>query len=224
MSIADWPVSERPREKLLHGGPAALSDAELLAVFLRAGVAGKSALDLARDMIGDFGSLTRLLAATTDQLSRFKGMGNAKFAQLQAAQELTRRALAEEMTLRPSLTSIDTVRDYLRLTLAHRPYEVFYCLFLDARNRLLAAEELFRGSLTHTSVHPREVARQALMHNAAAVIVAHNHPSGHVQPSAADIEMTRVLVSALGLIDVNVLDHIVVAGNTTFSLAQHGLL
>jgi DNA repair protein RadC len=224
MSIADWPVSERPREKLLHGGPSALSDAELLAVFLRAGVAGKSALDLARDLIGDFGSLTRLLAATADQLRRFKGMGSAKFAQLQAAQELTRRALAEELKLRPSLTSIDTVRDYLRLTLARRPYEVFFCLFLDARNRLLAAEELFRGSVTQTSVHPREVARQALLHNAAAVIVAHNHPSGHEQPSAADIEMTRVLVSALGLIEVQVLDHIIVAGNTTFSLAEHRLL
>ncbi|MBO4121521.1 DNA repair protein RadC [Cupriavidus gilardii] len=221
MPIPDWPASERPREKLLQAGAAALSDAELLAVFLRVGVPGKSAVDVARDLIAAFGSLTGLLAASLPELSRVRGIGTAKYAQLQAVVELTRRALAEQLAMAPGLESPQAVRDYLRLSLAQRPYEVFLCLFLDARNRLLAAEELFRGTLTQTSVHPREVARQALAHNAAAVIVAHNHPSGNPAPSPADLAMTKTLAHSLALIDVHVLDHFIVAGNTTYSLAEH---
>lgn len=224
MPIPDWPASERPREKLLQGGAATLSDAELLAVFLRVGVAGKSAVDLARELIAAFGSLTGLLAAGRAELGSVRGIGSAKYAQLQAVFELTRRALAEELAVAPGLESPQAVRDYLRLSLAQRPYEVFLCLFLDARHRLLAAEELFRGTLTQTAVHPREVARQALAHNAAAVIVAHNHPSGNPAPSQADLAMTKALAHSLSLIDVHVLDHFIVAGNTTYSMAEHRLL
>ncbi|TWG85796.1 DNA replication and repair protein RadC [Cupriavidus gilardii J11] len=221
MSILDWPATQRPREKLLQSGPASLSDPELLAVFLRVGTPGKSAVELAREMINRFGSLRALLAAPRAEVARIKGVGAAKYAQLQAVVELTRRALAEEMALPRGLESPESVRDYLRLSLANRPYEVFLCLFLDARNRLLAAEELFRGSLTQASVYPREVARQALAHNAASVIVAHNHPSGHPMPSQADIDITRVLARSLALIDVHLLDHFVVAGSHTYSLAEH---
>jgi len=220
MPITDWPADERPREKLLQSGAAALSDAELLAIFLRVGVSGKNAVDLARDLIGGFGSLTKLFGATLTELAKTRGIGIAKYAQLQAVLELTRRALAEELTLPQGLDSPRAVRDYLRLSLAHRPYEVFLCLFLDARNRLLAAEELFRGTLTHTSVYPREVARQALFHNAASLIIAHNHPSGDAVPSHADLEMTRGLTRSLALLDVRVLDHFIVAGSTIYSFAE----
>ncbi|MDF3836759.1 DNA repair protein RadC [Cupriavidus basilensis] len=224
MRITDWPSNERPREKLLLGGAAALSDAELLAVFLRVGMAGKSAVDLARELLNDFGTLSALFSASQEQVARVKGMGAAKYAHFQAAQELTRRALAERLSLPDGLDSPTAVRDYLRLTLAQRQHEVFLCLFLDARNRLLASEELFRGTLTQTSVYPREVARQALFHNAAGVIVAHNHPSGHAAPSAADLAMTRALARSLALIDVQVLDHFIVAGSHVHSFAEHGQL
>ncbi|WP_420993586.1 RadC family protein [Cupriavidus sp. 30B13] len=222
MRITDWPSSERPREKLLREGAAALSDAELLAVFLRVGVSGKSAVDLARELLNDFGTLSGLFSAKVEELARVRGMGTAKYAQLQAAQELTRRGLAERLTLPGGLDSPAAVRDYLRLTLSAYEHEVFMCLFLDARNRLLASEELFRGSLTQTSVYPREVARQALLHNAASVIVAHNHPSGNALPSSADLAMTRSLTRSLALIDVRVLDHFIVAGTTIHSFAEHG--
>ncbi|AOY92906.1 hypothetical protein BKK79_14760 [Cupriavidus sp. USMAA2-4] len=221
MPITDWPADERPREKLLLNGAASLSDAELLAVFLRVGVAGKTAVDLARELLRGFGSLSRLFGADAQALARVRGMGRAKYAQLQAALELTRRALAEDLRLATDLSSPQAVRDYLRLSIAHLPYEVFMCLFLDARNRLLASEELFRGTLTHTSVYPREVARHALMHNAAAVIVAHNHPSGTATPSRSDLDMTRSLARALALVDVQVLDHFIVTSSTAYSLAEH---
>lgn len=221
MPITDWPADERPREKLLLNGAASLSDAELLAVFLRVGVAGKTAVDLARELLQGFGSLSRLFGADAQALARVRGMGRAKYAQLQAALELTRRALAEDLRLATDLSSPQAVRDYLRLSIAHLPYEVFMCLFLDARNRLLASEELFRGTLTHTSVYPREVARHALMHNAAAVIVAHNHPSGTATPSRSDLDMTRSLARALALVDVQVLDHFIVTSSTAYSLAEH---
>ncbi|WP_454722831.1 MULTISPECIES: RadC family protein [Cupriavidus] len=224
MRITDWPSNERPREKLLREGAAALSDAELLAVFLRVGVSGKSAVDLARELLNDFGTLNGLFSAKAEELARVKGIGTAKYAQLQAAQELTRRGLAERLMLPGGLDSPAAVRDYLRLTLSTYEHEVFMCLFLDARNRLLASEELFRGTLTQTSVYPREVARQALLHNAASVIVAHNHPSGNALPSDADLAMTRSLTRSLALIDVRVLDHFVVAGTTIHSFAEHGQL
>ncbi|MFJ1252425.1 DNA repair protein RadC [Cupriavidus sp. CuC1] len=224
MRITDWPSNERPREKLLSGGAATLSDAELLAVFLRVGVAGKSAIDIARELLNDFGTLSGLFAADAGQLARVKGVGGAKYAQLQAARELTRRALGEQLQLPGALDSPTAVRDYLRLSLAGLGHEVFLCLFLDARNRLLASEELFRGTLTQTSVYPREVARKALTHNAAAVIVAHNHPSGNTTPSAADLAMTRALTRSLALIDVQVLDHFIVAGSNIHSFAEHGQL
>lgn len=221
MPITDWPADERPREKLLRAGASALSDAELLAIFLRVGMAGKSAVDLGRELLVSFGSLTRLFAARPADITRMKGIGMAKLAQLQAATELTRRALAEQLALPQALDSPQAVRDYLRLSLASRPHEVFACLYLDARNRLLACEELFRGTLTQTSVYPREVAKQALAHNAAAVIVAHNHPSGNATPSEADLHMTKALSRALALIDVTVLDHFIVTADAAYSLAEH---
>ena len=175
MSITDWPADERPRERLLAQGAAALSDAELLAIFLRVGVRGKSAVDLGRELIGHFTSLGRLFAATQDELSSIQGMGPAKFVQLQAVLEMSRRALAEEMKQASVFATPDAVRDYLRLHLAGLPHEVFFVLWLDAQNRLIAGEELFRGTLTQTSVYPREVVKKALWHNAAAVVLAHNH-------------------------------------------------
>ncbi|MBY4897262.1 DNA repair protein RadC [Cupriavidus sp. AU9028] len=219
--IAEWPINDRPREKLLNTGAAALSDSELLAVFLRTGLPGKSAVELARELLASFGSLSRLLAATPQELAAVRGVGNAKSAQLMAIVELTRRSLAEKLAVPHNLGSPGMVRDYLRLTVAHLPYEVFVCLFLDARNGLLAADQLFRGSLTRATVFPREVARQALHRNAAAVILAHNHPSGNPEPSQADVELTVALSRALALIDVQVLDHFVVGRDCAYSMAEH---
>lgn len=226
MAISDWPEGERPRERLLSAGPGALSDAELLAIFLRTGVKGKSAVDLARDLLGRFGgSLARLAAASPRELAALPGLGPAKAAQLTATLELARRALAETMAARDVLASPGAVRDWLRLRLAALPHETFWALWLDAQNRLLAAEELFRGSLTQTSVYPREVVKRALACNAAAVILAHNHPSGVAEPSRADEALTRALREALALVDVRLLDHFVVAGaDAPLSFAERGLL
>ncbi len=225
MAITDWPEDERPRERLLAQGAAALSDAELLALFLRVGVKGQSAVDLARTLIGHFGSLNRLFAASLAEFSAIPGMGPAKYAQLQAVLEMSRRALAEAMKQDSLLNTPDTVRDYLRLHLAGLRHEVFFALWLDAQNRLIAAEELFRGTLTQASVYPREVVKKALAHNAAAVVLAHNHPSGIAEPSAADSQLTRELKQALALIDVRVLDHFIVAGTASpLSFAERGLL
>ena len=225
MSITDWPEDERPRERLLTRGAAALSDAELLAIFLRVGVRGKSAVDLARELLKRFGSLNRLFAASLDELSAVPGMGPAKYAQLQAVLEMSRRALSESMKQGDALSTPAAVRDYLRLQLAGLPYEVFYALWLDAQNRLIAAEELFHGTLTQTSVYPREVVKKALAHNAAAVVLAHNHPSGVAEPSSADEFLTRELKQALALVDVRVLDHFIVAGpSQALSFAERGLL
>ncbi|SOY49280.1 DNA repair protein radC homolog, associated with replication fork [Cupriavidus taiwanensis] len=220
MTIAKWPACERPREKLLESGAAALSDAELLAVLLRVGAAGKSAVDLARELLHRFGSLTALFAAEGNALAGVRGMGTAKFAQLQAIPELARRALAESLRLPAGFNSPESVRSYLRLTLASLQHEVFLCLFLDPGNRMLASEELFRGTLTRTSVYPREVARHALAHNAAGIIVAHNHPRGTTEPSQSDIHLTRELARTLDLIDVRLLDHFIVAGHEIRSLAE----
>jgi DNA repair protein RadC len=224
MAITDWPQGERPREKLLERGAAALSDAELLAIFLRVGVAGKSAVELARDLLAHFGSLTRLFHASHAEFAAFPGMGPAKYAQLQAVLEMARRALGEEMARGDALNSPAAVRDYLRLQLGGLAHEVFMALFLDAQNRVLAREELFRGTLTQTSVYPREVVKRALAHNAASVILAHNHPSGVAEPSQADRWLTEQLKAALALVDVKVLDHFIVAGPQGVSFAERGLL
>lgn len=222
MAITDWPEDQRPRERLIKHGPHALSDAELLAVFLRVGVSGKSAVDLGRDMIGHFGSLNRLFTAKLSEFSTINGLGPAKYAQLQAVLELARRSLGEELKAGQILSSPHAVKEYLRLLLASKQYESFAVLFLDVKNRLIAAEELFRGTLTHTSVYPREVVKAALAHNAASIIVAHNHPSGTPEPSSADRTLTRALMQALSLVDVRVLDHFVVAGRQVYSFAEHG--
>jgi len=222
MAINDWPEDQRPRERLIKHGAAVLSDAELLAVFLRVGVSGKSAVDLGRDMIGYFGSLNRLFSADLAEFSTLNGLGPAKYAQLQAVMELTRRALAEDMKTGDALSSPSAVKQYLQLMLGNRSYESFAVLFVDVKNRLIAAEELFRGTLTHTSVYPREVVKHALAHNAASIILAHNHPSGSPEPSAADHHLTQALKQALALVDIRVLDHFVVAGRHVYSFAEHG--
>ncbi|MDP2793290.1 MAG: DNA repair protein RadC [Sulfurisoma sp.] len=225
MAITDWPEDERPRERLLKQGAAALSDAELLAIFLRVGVKGQSAVDLARTLLNHFGSLTRLFAAGPTEFVAIPGMGNAKYAQLQAVVEMARRALREELATRDLLSTPAAVRDWLRLHIGGLSHEVFVALWLDAQNRLIADEVLFTGTLTQTSVYPREVVKQALARNAAAVVLAHNHPSGVAEPSQADELLTRSLKQALALVDVKLLDHfIVAAGVAPLSFAERGLL
>ncbi len=224
MSITDWPLQQRPRERLIREGPQALSDAELLAVFLRVGIAGKNAVELARDTINHFGSLSRLFGVSLADFAAVKGLGPAKFAQLQAVFELARRALGEDLQAGALLNAPATVKNYLQLMLAHKDHEAFLVLFLDAQNRLLASEEMFRGTLTRASVYPREVVKATLAHNAASVILAHNHPSGVAEPSMADDTLTQALQAALTLVDVQVLDHFVVAGNQVYSFAEHGRL
>ena len=225
MSIQDWPAAERPREKLLARGARGLSDAELLAILLRVGVRGKSAVDLARELLAHFGGLVPLFAASREEVAAHPGMGEAKYTQLQAILELARRTLQEELAAGMSLSSPEAVRDYLRLSFSSLPYEVFSVLFLDAQNRLIGMEEMFRGTLTQTSVYPREVVKRALEANAAAVILAHNHPSGVTEPSRADELLTKSLKQALSLVDVKVLDHFVVAGNSPpLSFAERGLM
>jgi len=224
MAISDWPAGERPREKLMQQGAHLLSDAELLAIFLRVGVTGKSAVDLARDLLTRFGSLNGIFAASLDEICQVHGMGSSKYVQLQAIFEMSRRALAEEMQLKDVLSSPQQVRDYLCLRLVGLSREVFIVLFLDAQNRVVAQEEMFSGTLTQTSVYPREVVKRALHHNAASVILAHNHPSGVAQQSQADEMLTAALKQALALVDVRVLDHFIVAGNASLSFAERGLL
>ncbi|MFJ5446216.1 DNA repair protein RadC [Methylobacillus methanolivorans] len=224
MAITDWPEGERPREKLLAGGAMALSDAELLAIFLRTGVTGKSAVDLARDLLTRFSSLNGIFAASMEDICQVHGMGESKFVQLQAIFEMSRRALLEQMQQRDILTSPQAVRQYLSLKIGALPREVFMVIFLDAQHRVLAVEELFSGTLTQTSVYPREVVKRSLHHNAAAVIFAHNHPSGVPEPSQADESLTDALKAALNLVDIRVLDHFIVAGNQVLSFAERGLL
>jgi DNA repair protein RadC len=224
MAISDWPVLSRPRERLLASGAKSLSDSELLAVLLRAGVRGQSALDLAHTLIARFGSLARVLSADREAFCAMHGLGPARYAELHAVRELARRALGEQLEHGALLDSPQAVREYLRLLLGDQPHEVFAVLLLDARNRLLACQELFRGTLTHTAVYPREVVKAALAGNAAAVILAHNHPSGAQEPSGADLALTAALKSALALVDVRVLDHFVVTAGAVFSFAEHGLL
>ncbi len=224
MPITDWPEQERPREKLLARGPGALSDAELLAIFLRTGVRGKSAVDLARELLTRFGSLRALLEAGRAQFCESPGLGDAKYAQLQAILEMARRHLREKLTRGDALSNIDDTRAYLTACLRAYPHEVFGCLFLDNRHRVLAFEELFHGTLDGASVHPREVVKRALAHNAAALIFAHNHPSGVSEPSRADEQITLRLKEALALVDIRVLDHFIIGDGHALSLAERGLL
>lgn len=224
MSITDWPEAERPREKLLRQGPAALSDAELLAIFLRVGCVGKSAVDLARELLTQYGGLRPLLEASQADFCQGLGLGAAKYAQLQAVLEMARRHLSSAMKTGDLLTSPQLVRDYLQAQLRHRHHEVFVVLFLDNQNRLLAYEEMFRGTIDGANVYPREVVKQALARNAAAVIFAHNHPSGIAEPSQADQRITQRLSAALHLVDVRVVDHMVVGDSEVVSFAERGLL
>lgn len=224
MAISDWPVAERPREKLLKNGAVHLSNAELLAIFLRTGIAGKSAVDLARELLKSFQGLNGLFSADQNAFCQVPGMGPAKFAQLQAVLEMARRALEEKLKSGDTMSSPGSVRDYLRLSLQGKQHEVFIGIFLDAQNRTIATEELFRGTLTQTSVYPREVVKRALHHNAAAIIFAHNHPSGIAEPSHADEILTQSLKQALSLVDVRVLDHFIVGGGAAMSFAERGLI
>ena len=224
LSIREWPEGERPREKLLSRGAGVLSDAELLAIFLRTGVRGKSALDLAQELVNEHGGLRALFSADEAAFTRTPGLGRAKFAQLQAVLELARRHLQESVFRGEAFTSPAAMRDYLRARLRDLAHEVFVCLFLDTRHRIIREEELFRGTLDGASVYPREVVKRALALNAAAVILAHNHPSGVAEPSAADRAITRRLTDALALVEVRVLDHFVIGEGEPVSFAERGLI
>ena len=225
MSLKDLPAEARPREKLIARGAGALGDAELLALLLRTGMVGKNVLQLAQELLDTFGGVSGLLNTSLDDLKRIKGLGgSAKRAELMAVLELARRALAERLKERPVFSSPDAVRNYLQLQLAAHMHEVFAVLFLDAQHRLITLEVMFRGTLTQTSVYPREVVMRALHHHAAAVVLAHNHPSGGVEPSRADEALTQTLKAALALVDVRVLDHVIVAVGQTLSMAEKGLI
>lgn len=224
MPITDWPRDERPREKLLSLGATSLSDAELLAIFLRTGVAGKTALDLARDLLNDFGGLRSLLEADQQPLCKTKGLGVSKYVQLKACLELGRRYLESRLIHGDALSCPNTTRRYLLARLRAYPYEVFACLFLDNRHRVIRFEEMFRGTIDGANVHPREIVKKALEYNAAAVILAHNHPSGVAEPSRADKSLTQRLRDALALVEVRVLDHFVIGDGETVSFAERGLI
>jgi len=224
MSIHHWPEAERPREKLLSTGPQALSDAELLAIFLRTGTRGQNAVELARNLIHDFGGLRQLMQADRHRLCATRGLGPAKYAQLQAVLELAKRHLGEALQRGDALKNPELTKSYLSARLRDYDYEVFACLFLDVRHRLISYEELFRGTIDGASVHPREVVRRALEHNAAAVVLAHNHPSGVAEPSDADRRITRRLQDALGLMDIRIVDHLVIGDRTSVSFAERGWL
>ena len=224
MPITDWPQEERPREKLLQRGPHALSDAELLAIFLRTGIRGKTAVDIARELLRDYGSLRALLEADFDRFRRSPGLGAAKYALLQAILEMAKRHLEEELKKGDAITSPNLTRSYLVSRLRGYGHEVFACLFLDNQHRVIDYEELFRGTIDGASVYPREVVKKALAFNSAAVIFAHNHPSGVAEPSEADKHITQRLKQALSLIEVRVLDHFIVGEGHAFSFAENGLL
>lgn len=224
MAITDWPQKERPREKLLAKGAQHLSDAELLAIFLRVGVSGKSAVDLARDLLTEFGGLRPLLEASQNKFCRYHGLGMAKYTQLQAVLEMSRRHLLAALQRGDVIKNPHDTQLYLTAQLRGHQHEVFACLFLDARNRVICFDEVAHGTITHAQVHPREVVKRALHFNAAAVILAHNHPSGHAEPSQADKNLTRQLKCALELVDIKVLDHIIVGDGVCTSFAEQGLL
>lgn len=222
MAITDWPAEERPREKLLVHGATALSDAELLAIFLRTGVKGKSAVDLARELLNDFGGLRPLLTANQQRFCQPLGLGDAKYAQLQAVLEMARRHLAEQLKTGDALTNPDLTRAYLTSRIRDLSHEVFVCLLLDNQNRVIKYEEVFRGTIDGAAVYPREIVKLALSANAAAVIFGHNHPSGIAEPSQADRHITQRLTDALGLVDIRVLDHLVIGNGEVVSFAERG--
>lgn len=224
MPITDWPVEERPREKLIQKGPEALTDAELLAIFLRVGTYGKSAVDLAKELLVEFGSLRELLNADLQRFSQCRGLGTAKYAQLQAVLEMARRHFVEILERGDALTSPEATRAFLSAQLRGYHHEVFACLFLDNQHRVIEFEELFRGTIDGASVYPREVLKRALQHNASAMIFAHNHPSGICEPSQADRLITDKLKDALGLVDIRVLDHFIIGDGMPYSFAEHGLI
>ncbi|WP_317932144.1 RadC family protein [Halioxenophilus sp. WMMB6] len=224
MAIADWPSAERPREKLLQQGAHSLSDAELLAIFLRTGCAGKSAVDLARELLHEFGSLRALLSASQTAFCQANGLGPAKYAQLQAVMEMAKRNLAEVLKRGAALTDPGRVRTFLKAQLRHQPSEVFCVLYLDSQHQMIAYEPLFHGTIDAAAVYCREVVRKCLVNNAAAVIFAHNHPSGVAEPSLADRQLTERLIEALALVDIRVLDHMVVGEQRVVSFAERGWL
>ena len=223
MAITDWAIEDRPREKLLQKGAEALTDAELLAIFLRTGIKGKTAVDLARDLLNKNGGLTPLLSADEKCFCENKGLGQAKYVQLQAVVEMSRRFLQEKLQRGDALNNVTDVKNYLQSRLQSYPYEVFSCLFLDNKHRVIAYEELFYGTINSASVHPREVIRKVFQHNAAALVLAHNHPSGVAEPSQSDIAITSKLKQVLGAIEVRVLDHFVI-GDEIISFAERGLI
>ncbi|VAX01499.1 UPF0758 family protein [hydrothermal vent metagenome] len=224
MSIKNWPESERPREKLLQHGCQTLSDAELLAIFLRTGTRGKTAVDLARELLQSFGSLRALLTCELSEFVQHKGLGNAKFAQLRAAVEMSRRHLSETLLKTDVLNNPETTKQFLHAKLRDYEHEVFAALYLDSQHKVLKFEELFQGSIASATIYPREVIKSALKYNAATIIFAHNHPSGLAEPSQADQQITLKLKTALALIDIQVLDHIVIGDNQCTSFAERGLL
>jgi DNA repair protein RadC len=224
MLLKTLPPDALPREKLLARGPQALGDSELIALLLRTGIQGKNVLVLAQEVLDTFGGLSGLLNASAQDLARIKGLGPAKRTELVAVLELARRVLAEQLAAKPTIESPQQLLDYVRLHLGSKPYEVFAVLFFNVQQELLAIEELFRGTLTQTSVYPREVVLRALHHHASAVVLAHNHPSGSVEPSAADKALTSKLGAALALVDVRVLDHVIVSRDSALSMAERGLV
>lgn len=224
MPINDWPEAERPREKLLQRGPSALTDAELLAIFLRTGTKGSSAIDLAYQLLDEFSTLKNLFNADLTTFSRAKGVGPAKYVQLQAVLEMSRRYLAETISRQCAISNPDDTRQYLNSRLCNRPYEIFAALFLDNRHHVIHYEELFRGTIDGASVYPREVVKKSLEYNAAALIVAHNHPSGIAEPSHADKQITIHLKEALALVEIRLLDHLIVGAGEIVSLAEYGIL
>ncbi len=224
MAISDWPADERPRERLIAGGAGSLSDAELLAIFLRVGVTGFSAVDLARAMLKQFGSLSALVAAPLDEFVKIKGLGDAKYAQLQATVELARRALGEQLKAAPVFRSPTALHDYVRLQIGSQSQEVFFVMLLANDLSLLHAAELFRGSVAQTAVYPREIAKLALMHNASAVVIAHNHPNGDLTPSSEDIRCTSAIKHALATLSIELTDHLIVSPQGAVSLQALGLM
>ena len=224
LPIKEWPKGDRPREKLLNSGPGSLGDAELLAIFIRTGLPGKTALDLARDALLEAGGLRAVLNLSAIQLCQMKGIGTAKYVQFQAALELGRRYLMEQMEKGDAITNPQMSRDYLTLQLRDKPYESFFVMFLDSKHRVIHHQELFRGTIDNASVPVREVVKEALKHNAAALIVAHNHPSGVAEPSAADKSLTQALYLALDMVGVKLLDHFVVGESEVISFAEMGAL
>ena len=224
MTIRDWPLHERPREKLLNQGAGSLSDAELLAIFLRTGIKGKTAVDLARDLLSQFGNIRNLLATNASAFCKIRGLGITKYTQLQAALEIGRRHLITALKQEDLLLHAENTKNYLTAQMRHKANEVFACLFLDARNHLICFEELFHGTINCVNIHPRIILKRALDHQAVALILAHNHPSGNPAPSVFDKELTQQLTALLKIMDICVLDHIIVGESKTFSFAEHGLL